>query len=111
MTPDGMRDPEAERPHLGGIQRAWRFANGYGASVIRNSRKDRYRSIGNEHGEGLWELCVLKQTGPDWDEDWEPCYSTPIGGRPNVAIGNLTPAQVNELLVQIEALPAAVTPG
>ena len=69
------------------MQHIYLFANGYGASVIRNSY-----SYGHEYG--LYELAVLK--------DGRLCYSTPITSN---VIGYLTADEVAEHLSQIEELP------
>ena len=69
-----------------GIQKEYKFKNGYGASVI--CHKGSYG-----HQAGLWELAILK--GEDL------CYDTPIS---NDVIGNLTEAQVENYLEEIKAL-------
>lgn len=68
-------------------QHIYLFANGYGASVIRNSY-----SYGHEYG--LYELAVLK--------DGRLCYSTPITSN---VIGYLTADKVAKHLSRIEKLP------
>ena len=73
---------------LAGSQWKFRFANGYGASVIDD---------GYGHKEGLFELAVL---GPDGGLT----YATPIT---DDVLGYLTPDEVGAALDQIEALPAA----
>ena len=72
-----------------GSQRIYRFANGYGASVVRHEH-----SYGGR--QGLFELDVL-------DSNDELCYDTPIT---NDVIGWLTHEQVDELLDKISKLPA-----
>lgn len=78
-----------------GVQRLYRFVNGYGASVVR-----RFGSYGGS--EGLWELAVIK-----WNDDlfrqfdWDLCYSTPITYD---VIGYLEEDQVNTVLSFIEKL-------
>ena len=103
MLRDGMRRPLKSRALLGGVQRVYRFSNGYGASVIRNNEPGELASVGNENGEGLWELCVLG------GQDMDVCYETPIGCAPNKGIGSLGPGGVNAILAAIEALPKAET--
>ena len=49
--------------------------------------------------EGLFELAVVKFNALD---KWHLTYDTPITGD---VIGYLTPAEVEDLLAQIEALP------
>jgi hypothetical protein len=82
-------------PHT---QRLYRFPNGQGASVINGPG-----TYGGK--QGLWELAVL--SWPDVAEDltgWKLDYSTPVT---DDVIGWLTPAQVEETLDRIEALPAS----
>ena len=76
-------------PAMGGYRRRWSFANGYGASVIRNQY-----SYGGD--KGLYELAVLCGE--------ELCYSTDITSDVE---GWLTPREVAVLLKRIEALDAA----
>jgi hypothetical protein len=42
--------------HYGGVQRVYKFPNGYGASVIRHKGSYGY-------SKGLWELAVLDEFG------------------------------------------------
>ena len=51
------------KPLLDGIQKLYKFPNGYGASVIRHKGSYGY-------SKGLWELAVLFED--------ELCYDTPI---------------------------------
>jgi len=90
-----MRKPTLERSQgrSGGIQRLYRFENGFGASVVQNT----YSYGGNE---GLWELAVLKFSGPDI-KDYKLTYDTPIT---DDVIGHLNEAEVEEYLEKIEAL-------
>ena len=69
------------------IQRHYRFANGYGASVVRNKM-----SYGGK--DGLYEIAVLK--GDDI------CYSTPITSD---VIGWLDIFGVKKVLTDIKNLP------
>ena len=79
----------------GGTQHLYRFANGYGASVVQG--------IGTYGGEqGKWELGVMKFDG----EDYSLTYDTPVTGD---VIGWLDPEGVAELLVKIAALPEAAS--
>ena len=71
----------------GGIQKIYRFPNGYGASVIRH-----LGSYGYE--KGLWELVVLDGAG-DLD------YSTPIT---EDVLGGLNDPQVDNILGKISRL-------
>lgn len=84
------------RPHpldQNGEQRIYKFANGYGASVVRF-----FGSYGVEHHK--LELAVLVFEG----DSWKLTYETPIT---NDVIGHLSPDEVNATLTQIEALEAA----
>jgi len=81
--------PVEENRMNGGVQRIYRFDNGYGASVIRHSF-----SYGGKAG--LWEIAVL--SGPNQKLD----YSTPIT---DDVLGNLNDADVEETLSKIAALP------
>lgn len=76
-----------------GDQYKFQFANGYGASVIRNSM-----SYGGSSG--LWELAVLKKAG----DRWPLTYDTPIT---DDVLGHLSEAEVAETLKAVEALPQA----
>lgn len=71
-----------------GVRAFHEFANGYGASVIRGPW-----TYGGE--KGLFELAVM--------HDGKLDYTTPLT---EDVIGHLTEAQVEDLLAQIEALPA-----
>jgi hypothetical protein len=76
-----------------GVQKLYRFGNGYGASVVRSKF-----SYGGTSG--LWEICVVL-----WDgQMYEPIYDTPIT---DDVVGWLSDSDVAELLSQIEALPSA----
>lgn len=84
-----------ETKHLNGgvqqVQKVYRFANNFGASVVRHAY-----SYGGP--EGLWELAVIR-----WESgDWEIVYDTPITGG---VLGYLTEQEVEENLGWIEALP------
>jgi len=95
-----MRKPDEETSHPAGegVQRKYKFKNGYGASVVRLFIPTPYGLYGGSHGSesGLWELAVL---GPDGDL----CDDTPITDN---AIGPLDDDAVDEILGKIEALPA-----
>ena len=78
----------------GGVQYKYRFANGYGASVVRH-----IGSYGS--AAGLWELAVL-------DDDGHLTYKTPVTGD---VIGHLTWDNVMRTLDEIDALtPEGVHP-
>lgn len=84
MTTENM---VASRPLYGGERREYKFANGYGASVVRHP-------FSYGHEEGLWELAVL---GPDG----HIIYATPIT---DDVLGYLSEEAVNEALAKISAL-------
>lgn len=69
------------------------FPNGYGASVIRGPM-----SYGGP--DGLYELAVLRGDATRCDLT----YKTPIT---DDVLGRLTPADVEDALAKIEALPQA----
>lgn len=73
----------------GGIQKIYKFPNGYGASVIKGP----YTYGGKK---GLWELAVLKGE--------ELCYDTDITSD---VIGHLNDPEMDAILRQIERLPDA----
>lgn len=82
-----------ERERWGGIQRIYRFDNGYGASVVRFPGKYGYE-------DGLWELAVI------WFEDdsmskFHLIYDTHIT---DDVLGRLTEEDVERVLREIEAL-------
>lgn len=81
-----------ERSLHGGVQRLYRFDNGWGASVIRHSS-----SYGSDRG--LWELAVIRYS--DDSNKFVLDYTTPIT---DDVVGHLTDADVEKLLVQIDEL-------
>lgn len=86
-----MRQPIEEKNHpAGGVQKRYRFKNGYGASVVRTPF-----SYGG--AEGLWELAVIQYN----EDKILLTYDTPIT---DDVIGYLTDDDVDKLLSQIEAL-------
>ena len=85
-----------ERPHpagMGGVQKLFRFPNGYGASVVQFPY-----SYGVDSG--LWELAVIRYSGEDNDA-YSLTYDTPIT---NDVLGHLREEDVDVLLAQVEAL-------
>lgn len=85
----------SERSLYDGVQRLYRFENGYGASVVRHQG-----SYGGPRG--LWELGVIEWIDcPEYGFPWELCYSTPIT---KDVIGYLKENQVNAILSFIEKL-------
>lgn len=77
-----------EKPVHGGVQRLFKFDNGYEASVVRHPY-----SYGGRNG--LWELAVI--------HGGHLCYDTPV--TPDVE-GHLSWEAVEVLLEAINALPA-----
>jgi hypothetical protein len=92
-TPQVEVTPWLSRRNNGGAQHIYRFANGYGASVVIHSF-----SYGRESG--LWELGVVTF---DDNDRWHLTYATPVT---DDVLGDLTDADVAETLVEIAALPA-----
>jgi hypothetical protein len=79
-------------PANGGIQYTFKADNGYGASIVRHDF-----SYGGK--QGLWELAVTKYDG----DSFNLCYHTEIT---DDVMGYLTEDQVNEILLEIQALTA-----
>jgi hypothetical protein len=78
----------------GSVQKLYRFANGYGASVVKGEH-----TYGGD--ENLWELAVITFKT---DGEYNLCYTTPITSDVE---GHLADDAVEELLAKVEALPAA----
>lgn len=72
---------------IGGVGGRIVFDNGYGASVVCHNY-----SYGGK--QGLYELAVL-------DKDGDLTYDTPITDN---VMGNLTPEEVTDILIQIQDL-------
>ena len=70
-----------------GIQRIYKFENGYGASVVMHNG-----SYGGD--KGLWELAVLDEAG-------DLCYHTPVT---QDVIDHLTDTSLQSILEEIKAL-------
>ncbi|MBR8351220.1 hypothetical protein KDX21_11635 [Burkholderia cenocepacia] len=85
--------PNTERPLNGGVQKIYRFENGFGASVVQHEF-----SYGGDRGE--WELAVIKFNG----DSWNLTYGTEIT---DDVIGNLAWNEVEDLLSRINALQPA----
>jgi hypothetical protein len=86
-------EPLDARPlESGAVQKLYKFANNYGASVVKGEH-----TYGGD--EGLWELAVVIF---NTDGDFNLCYTTPITSDVE---GHLTDDAVEELLAKIEALP------
>ena len=88
-----LHEPYDARPlESGAVQKLYRFANNYGASVVKGEH-----TYGGE--EGLWELAVIKFKD---DGEFSLDYTTPIT---EDVEGHLTDDAVEELLDKIEELP------
>lgn len=77
----------------GGYQIIYKFANGYGASVVQH-----------EYSYGL-ELAVLKYRD---DGKWDLTYETPITSD---VLGHLTPEELKTNLDEIRKLPVIEEPA
>jgi len=103
-------------PFGDGIQRIYRFPNGYGASVVRvkfdfNDPIGRFLGafcalMGGYFGsytdnENEWELAVIKFKS-EKNDDFELCYDTSIT---DDVIGHLTEEEVEKILHKIKNLP------
>lgn len=86
-------EPTAVNNLLGGIQKIYRFDNGFGASVVQHQG-----SYGFD--KGLWELAVLKFND---DGKRELTYDTDIT---DDVIGNLSDEQVSGIVSLIKNLPS-----
>ena len=96
-------EPLSEKPHAvgSGVQRLYRFDNGYGASVVRFMLPGLASgSYGSEAG--LWELAVIKWTG----SNFALTYETPIT---DDVIGHLSEDEVQGHLRRVRDLPAAAS--
>ena len=83
---------EAHPLENGSVQKLYKFANGYGASVVKGEH-----TYGGD--EGLWELAVIVF---DTEGGFSLTYDTPIT---TDVEGHLTDNAVEELLAKVEALP------
>lgn len=96
MVSTALHTPIIERPHIhdpDGIQKLYRFPNGYGASVIRFQ----YSYGGHQ---GLWELAVIRFIGESNDR-FDLAYDT---GITDDVLGRLDEDEVQELLKEISLL-------
>jgi hypothetical protein len=80
---------------MGGIQKIYRFKNGYGASVVQTS----WTYGGSE---GKYELAVVWFMEQNDNREFELIYDTPITCD---VIGHLMLADVEKLLRKIHKLP------
>jgi hypothetical protein len=80
-----------------GLQRLYRFENGFGASVVQFFVGPMGGSYGAELG--LWELAVIRWHG----DDFRLTYDTSIT---DDVLGRLTEDEVQDYLRQIRDLPA-----
>ena len=93
-------EPLDARPlESGAVQKIYKFANNYGASVVKGEH-----TYGGD--EGLWELAVITF---DTNGGFNLCYTTTITSDVE---GHLSDDEVEVLLAKIEALPVvALTNG
>lgn len=93
--------PVSEKTHpIGsGIQKLYRFDNGYGASVVQFSI-----GLAGSYGveSGLWEMAVIAY---DEGDEFHLTYDTPVTGD---VLGYLDEDQVQDYLRQIRDLPPAM---
>jgi len=94
--------PIVEQAHSTGegIQKIYRFPNGYGASVVRFKISSGYGSYTDNEQE--WELAVIKFHG-DKVKDFEICYDS---GITDDVIGHLIDEEVEKILLRISKLKA-----
>ena len=86
-------EPIDARPlESGAVQKLYKFANNFGASVVKGEH-----TYGGD--EGLWELAVIVF---DTSGGFNLCYTTPITSDVE---GHLDDDAVEELLAKVEALP------
>ena len=88
-----MKAEMTNRMVNGGVQKLYKFPNGYGASVVRNPY-----SFGGF--KGLWELAVIRYYGDHFDH-FDIDYSTPIT---DDVLGYLSEEDVDTILDKIAAL-------
>lgn len=82
------------RIHGNGIQRVYRFDNGFGASVVRHP-------FSYGHQEGKWELALLQFFGTG-EEDWFLVYDRYDF---NDVLGYLSDSEVEDTLYRIQSFP------
>lgn len=88
-----LHEPVLVRPIEYGLQKIYRFDNGFGASVIKSQF-----SYGGD--DNLWELAVLTFSS-NAPEEFELTYETPIT---NDVIGSLNDDEVEEKLTEVKQL-------
>ena len=77
---------------LGGVQKIYKFENGYGASVVCHDGS--YGGPYDEFEKNLWEIAVL-------DHEGDMCYHTPIT---QDVIGHQNDEDVEKVLKEISEL-------
>lgn len=99
--------PIVEKPHgtFNGVQKLYRFDNGYGASVVRFTTPYGAGSYGAESG--LWEMAVIRwtsdgNTGRDFTIDYDTGITDDV-------LGHLDEDEVQEYLAKIRDLPAVTS--
>jgi hypothetical protein len=96
MTTDNIvtnYTPVLTRPMNMGVQKIYRFANGFGASVIQGP----YSYGGSE---GLWELGVIRFDGDDWRLTYDTAITEDV-------LGYQTDSEIADLLRRIDSLDAS----
>lgn len=88
-----MKKPDKVKFVNGGIQKLYKFPNGYGSSVVMHGF-----SYGGD--EGLWELAVINNIVGDFRK-FDLCYDTEIA---EDVLGYLSDIQVEDILEKIENL-------
>lgn len=88
-----MRKADTTNEHLGGVQKIYKFPNGYGASVVQFDF-----SYGAD--QELWELAVIIPSNNV--NDFCLTFETPIT---DDVLGYLTEEDVDKILGDIENLP------
>lgn len=92
LEPDVWELGIMQKDDLGdGVQYVFKFMNNYGASVVKRPGSYGFRN-------DLWELAVIRWYN---DEEWHITYDTEITSD---VIGDLTNAEVNEVLMRISKL-------
>ncbi len=94
-----FESPVLVRPHpFGrGVQRLYRFPNGFGASVVNELRPAMSGDRRLELSTSRWELSVVKWQG----EKFHLCFTTPVAGD---ICDQLDEDEVEALLKQIAEL-------
>ena len=87
-----MMQPSEVNHNYNGIQKIYKFSNGYGASVIKHD-------FSHGHSDGLWELAVIMKTDEHFTE-WTIDYDHPESH--GDVRGWLTDRMVEDILINIK---------